>query len=172
MLRPLRADDWDALFTVAADPQIWAGHPMYDRWQEPVFRAFFDDALAKGGALAVIEKASGEIVGSSRFQGYDPADGGSVEIGWTFLARRLWGTGANAEMKRLMLAHALATAERVVFRVGESNAISRSAMENIGGRMTDVIDFTDTPRGPVRHVVYEINRASFASGPLVNSPSR
>ena len=50
--------------------------------------------------------------------------------------------------------------------------ISRSAMENIGARLTNAIDFTDTPRGPVRHVVYEINRASFASGPLINSPSR
>ncbi len=172
MLRPLRAEDWDALFAVAADPQIWAGHPMHDRWQEQVFRLFFDDALANRGALAVIEKTSGEIVGSSRFQGYDPADGGSVEIGWTFLARRLWGTGANAEMKRLMLTHALASVERVVFRVGEDNIISRSAMENIGARLTNAIDFTDTPRGPVRHVMYEIDRASFASGLLVNSPSR
>ena len=166
-LRPLEAGDWDALFAVAADPQVWAVHPMHDRWQKPVFRAFFDDALANGGALAVIEAATGEIVGSSRFQNHDPADGGSVEIGWTFLARRLWGSGANAEMKRLMLNHALAVVERVVFRVGETNVISRRAMENIGGTLTDRIDMTEAPGGPVRHVVYEIDRATFASGPLM-----
>jgi len=57
---------------VAADREVWAAHPAHDRWQEPVFRAFFADALANEGALVVIEKATGESVGSSRFQGYDP----------------------------------------------------------------------------------------------------
>lgn len=126
--------------------------------------------LRRGGALAVIERASGEIVGSSRFQNHDPSGGGSVEIGWTFLARRLWGTGANAEMKRLMLAHALASVERVEFRVGENNTISRKAMKNIGGRLTDRVDITQTPDGPARHVVYVIDRAEFAIGPLASPP--
>ena len=69
LLRPLAAEDWDALFAVASDPQVWAIHPQHDRWQEPVFRAFFADALAQGGALAVIDKSGRMIVGSSRFQG-------------------------------------------------------------------------------------------------------
>lgn len=166
LLRPLVPDDWEALFAVASDRQVWAVHPMHDRWQEPVFRAFFGDALEKGGALAVIEKASGAVVGSSRFQNFDPANGGSVEIGWTFLAPRLWGGGFNAEMKRLMLAHAFRFVERVEFRVGEDNVISRKAMGNIGGRLTDRIDMTETPEGPVRHVIFEIDRQAFAKGPL------
>ena len=166
LLSPLREDDWEALFAVASDPEIWALHPAHDRWQEPVFRAFFDDAMAHGGALAVVEKASGEIVGSSRFQGHDPADGGSVEIGWTFLARRLWGEGYNAEMKRLMLAHALRSARRVDFRVGENNVISRGAMANIGGVLTGREDITIMGGQAHRHVIYEITRESFAAGPL------
>lgn len=166
LLRPLREDDWEALFAVASDPQIWAVHPAHDRWREPVFRAFFEDALAQGGALAVIEKASGTIVGSSRFQGYDPAEGGSVEIGWTFLARRLWGGGFNAEMKRLMLSHALRWVARVDFRVGESNVISRKAMENIGGVLSDREDITMMAGVAHRHVIYEITRENFGIGPL------
>ena len=118
-LRPLRPEDWSALWAIASDRDLWAAHPSHDRWQEPVFREFFADALAKGGALAIVDKASGEIVGSSRFQDYDPADGGSVEIGWTFLARRLWGSGLNAELKRLMLSHAFRFVERVNFKVGD-----------------------------------------------------
>lgn len=165
LLRPLTEADREALYSVASDPQIWALHPVQTRWQEPVFRAFFDDALAQGGALAAIEKSSGEIVGSSRFQNHDPASG-EVEIGWTFLTRRLWGSGANAEMKRLMLAHALESVERAVFHVGIDNVISRRAMEKIGGRLTDRADDVDTPSGPVTHVVYEITRESFAEGPL------
>ena len=167
LLRPLREDDWDALFAVASDPAVWANHPAHDRWQEPVFRAFFADALAQGGALAVIEKASGAMAGSSRYQGYDPAEGGSVEIGWTFLAHRLWGTGANAEMKRLMLAHALRSVERVLFRVGEHNVVSRGAMRNIGGRLLPETETRDMAGEPTVHVIYEIDREGFANGPLM-----
>ncbi|HKR92236.1 GNAT family N-acetyltransferase, partial [Novosphingobium sp.] len=58
-LRPLRRDDWRALYAVARDPQLWALHPAHDRWQEPVFRQFFADALARGGALAILEKRTG-----------------------------------------------------------------------------------------------------------------
>jgi RimJ/RimL family protein N-acetyltransferase len=166
LLRPLRPDDWDALFAVASDPLIWEVHPAQDRWQEAVFRAFFDDALAKGGALAVIDRESGAVVGSSRFQGHDPDHGGSVEIGWTFLARSHWGGRYNAELKRLMLAHAFASVERVEFRVGEANWRSRGAMEKIGGRLTGRVEVIELPAGPATHVIYEIDRSSFASGPL------
>ena len=44
-LRPLRAEDFEALFRVAADPLIWEQHPEPERCQEPVFRKFFRDAL-------------------------------------------------------------------------------------------------------------------------------
>lgn len=165
-LRPLAASDWDALFAAASDPAIWALHPAHDRWQEPVFRAFFADALAQGGALAVIDRASGRIIGSSRFQEYISENGGEVEIGWTFLARDLWGSGLNAEMKRLMLAHALKFVERVVFSVGTTNVISRRAMEKIGGHLTARTKLVERGGAMIEHVVYEITRAQFAGGPL------
>jgi RimJ/RimL family protein N-acetyltransferase len=166
LLRPLREDDWDALYAVASDPEIWAVHPSHDRWREPVFRAFFDDALAHGGALAVIARDSGEIIGSSRFQGYDPADGGVVEIGWTFLARRRWGAGLNAEMKRLMLEHAFLSVRRVLFRVGADNVVSRKAMTKIGGRLTGETWVEQRVGRACEHIMFEIDRESFASGPL------
>lgn len=125
LLRPLAPGDWDALFAVASDPLIWEQHPAHDRWQERVFRAFFDDALANRGALVAVDRASGAVIGSSRYQGLEEADGGSVEIGWTFLARRCWGGTYNHEMKRLMLAHALASVAECRFLVGESNTRSR-----------------------------------------------
>lgn len=166
LLRPLAADDWDALYAVASDPEIWAIHPQPNRWQEPVFRRFFEDALERGGALAVIERASGALIGSSQYKLDDPADGGSVEIGWTFLARSHWGGETNREMKRLMLVHAFQFVERVHFRVGEVNLRSCRAMEKIGGRLTGRSEMVDTPNGQMRHVVFEITRESFAAGPL------
>jgi RimJ/RimL family protein N-acetyltransferase len=169
LLRPLTHDDWEPLFAVACDPQLWAGHPAHDRWQEPVFREFFADALAQGGALAIIDKANGRIIGSSRFQAYDPTGEGSVEIGWSFLERSYWGRGYNAEFKRLMLRHAFRHVDRVIFRVGAENAISRGAMTNIGGRLTGETFFVERGGRPVEHVIFEITRADFASGPLASA---
>jgi RimJ/RimL family protein N-acetyltransferase len=166
ILRPLTEADWPALYAVASDRELWARHPSHDRWQEPVFHAFFDDALAKGGALAIVDRESGEVIGSSRFQFSERGDGGAVEIGWSFLARAYWGLGYNAEFKRLMLEHAFRYVDRVVFRVGADNVISRKAMHNIGGRLTGETFVEERVGVPVEHVVYEITRESFAEGPL------
>lgn len=166
-LRPLRAEDWDALFGVASDPLIWEQHPAHDRWQEPVFRAFFEDALANRGALLALDAQTGAVIGSSRFEGLEEADGGSVEIGWTFLARSHWGGRWNHEMKRLMLAHALASVAEVRFLVGETNTRSRRALENIGARLTDRREERIMAGGEIiPHLTYAITRESFAQGPL------
>ena len=50
LIRPLREDDWEALFAVASDPLIWEQHPEKDRHTSVVFRRFFDEAMASGGA--------------------------------------------------------------------------------------------------------------------------
>lgn len=159
------AADWPALFAVAADPLIWAGHPAHDRWQEPVFRRFFDDALASGGALVAVDAVTGAVIGSSRYD-FGRADGGEIEIGWTFLARSQWGGAANRAMKRLMLAHAFRFLDRVVFLVGETNLRSRSAMEKIGGTVTSRVSDAEMAGVTVRHLIYAIDRAGFAAGPL------
>lgn len=147
------AGDWDALFAVAADPELWALHPARDRYQEPVFRQFFDEALTSGGA-PVIEDESGHVIGSSRFAAKDDA----VEIGWTFIARDRWGGQVNREIRHLMVAHALKTFPRVIFRVGETNWRSRRALEKIGARLTDRIERLELNGQPVTHVIYELHR--------------
>ncbi len=130
-LRPLRGDDWDELFAVASDPLIWEQHPESDRYKEDVFKIFFEDALRSGGAFIVIDTQTQQIIGSTRFHGYDP-EKSEIEIGWTFLARKYWGGRYNREMKQLMLAHAFKFVENVVFFVGENNIRSRKATEKIG----------------------------------------
>jgi RimJ/RimL family protein N-acetyltransferase len=166
-LRPLVPEDWEALFAVAADPLIWQQHPAHDRWREQVFRAFFDDALANKGALVAIDRGTGAVIGSSRFQGLSEADGGSVEIGWTFLAHSHWGGTFNHEMKRLMLAHALASVAECRFLVGETNTRSRTALERIGARLTDRREERIMAGGEViPHLTYVMTREDFASGPL------
>jgi N-acetyltransferase len=115
-LRPLTPDDWSQLFAVASDSLIWEQHPEGDRHKEEVFRVFFKEALESGGAFVVIDKKTPQIIGSTRFYGYDPKKS-EIEIGWTFLARKYWGGRYNREM---------------VFLVGEQNLRSQKAMEKIG----------------------------------------
>ena len=131
LLRPLRADDYDGLYDVASDPLVWEQHPARNRHEEPVFRALFAEALDSGGALVIVDRATGAVIGSSRYHGYDPATS-VVEIGWTFLARSHWGGVFNGEVKRLMLDHAFRSVRRVVFRVGPQNIRSQRALERIG----------------------------------------
>src|SRR6266699_3014551 len=130
-LRPLRAEDFDALFAVAADPLIWEQHPARDRYQPEVFRAFFDEAMASGGALIAIDWRDGKVIGGSRYHGYNAAQS-EIEIGWTFLARAYWGGKYNAEMKALMLRHAFTFVDRVVFLIGLENCRSQRAVEKVG----------------------------------------
>jgi RimJ/RimL family protein N-acetyltransferase len=130
-LRPLSPADHDQLFAVAADPLIWAQHPDKTRCEPPGFQAFFEQALDSGGALLAMETASGRVIGSSRFHGYDKA-ADEVEVGWTFLARSHWGGPYNGEMKRLMLEHAFRYVGRVVFLIDPANHRSQRAIEKIG----------------------------------------
>lgn len=131
VVRPLRSDDFDQLYAVAADPLLWEQHPERERWREDVFRAYFDDHLASGGALAVVDRARGTLIGASRYDNYDP-EASEVEIGWTFLARPYWGGTYNADLKRVMLGHAFQSVKTVVFLVGARNLRSRRAVEKIG----------------------------------------
>ena len=155
-VRPLRAADFDGLFAVASDPGIWVQHPVRDRHEESVFRAFFAESLASGGALLVTDAASGAVIGASRYHGHDP-ERSEVEIGWTFLARSCWGGAYNGELKRLMLAHAFRFVDVVVFLVDDDNLRSRRAVEKVGG----VLSPEPEPGG---RLVYRITAAAFGAG--------
>jgi len=156
-LRPLEPGDFDSLYAVASDPEIWAQHPARNRYQPDVFRRYFDDGLASGGALLILD-ARGEALGASRYSA-DPAAPGRVEIGSTFLSRRAWGGTINREVKTLMLRHAFQVVDTVFFRIGENNLRSRRAMEKIGGQLADQTEVVPgLDGGPVVHVIYEIHR--------------
>ena len=155
-LRPLQPGDYEALYAVASDPLIWEQHPNHDRYQPEVFQAFFQGALESGGAFLVTDAATGEVIGSTRFNGYDEATR-EIEIGWTFLARSRWGGAYNGEMKRLLLEHAFQFVDRVLFVIGEHNVRSRRALEKIGGTLVD----TRSEPGGQSKVVYAITRDVF-----------
>jgi N-acetyltransferase len=158
-LRPLRPEDFDDLYAVASDPLIWEQHPHNTRYQEEVFRKFFRDGLASGGALIAIDSKTGRIIGASRYDGYDK-EKSQVEIGWTFLARSHWGGVYNGEMKRLMLEHAFTSVDNVLFVIGIQNVRSQKAVEKLGAvRIGTTVD-----GGGADCFIYRLTVKSWKSG--------
>ena len=162
-LRPVQPSDWAEMFAVGSDPLIWTLHPEPGRYKEPAFRRYFEGALASGKALTILDRATGEIVGSSRYDGFDP-ERSEVEIGWTFLARRCWGGVWNRQLKRLMLDHAFQVVDTVIFRVGEANLRSRAAMEKIGGVLRPGLIDYEVAGLVVPYVAYEIRKPGVILG--------
>ena len=158
LLRPLTEEDWDAMYAVASDPLLWEVHPAWDRYKEPVFREYFAGAMNSRGALAVVDRATGNIIGGSRYANF-VAERNEIEIGWSFLAREYWGGVYNREMKTLMLSHAFRYLDSIRFNIGATNIRSRRAVEKIGA----ILDGEYTPEAingvpPVLHVIYRLNR--------------
>ena len=140
-LEGVAESDFESLYAVASDPLIWEQHPESNRWQRDVFSVFFANGLANDlGCFVIRERLTQEVVGSTRYYGYDETDR-CVRIGFTFLARQHWGTSANREIKDAMLERAFKLCESVLFDIGPENRRSITAVEKLGG----VYSHTESP---------------------------
>ena len=162
IVRPIAANDWAELFAAGSDPKIWEVHPTPDRYTEPAFRKFFDGAVASKMAFAFVDRATGRLIGSSRYHGHDTARR-EIEIGWTFITRSHWGGATNREVKRLMLDHAFGFVDTVIFWVGENNWRSQRAMTKIGGIKREGF-FTREVSGATPYVIFEIGKRRYEQG--------
>ncbi len=133
LLVPLADNDFDKLFSTAADEKIWEQHPNKDRWKREVFVNFFDGAMQSNGAFKIIDKNSNDVIGSTRFYDFD-AQSKSILIGYTFYATKYWGKGANRAVKTIMLNYIFDFVEKVIFHVGAENLRSQMGNEKIGRR--------------------------------------
>ncbi|MCU0448424.1 MAG: GNAT family N-acetyltransferase [Bernardetiaceae bacterium] len=165
-LRPLQPTDEAALYEVASDPLIWAQHPAKQRSEPAGFAAFFAESLASGGALVVIDQASGQTIGSSR---YAPVAGfpQAIEIGWTYLARAYWGGRYNLAVKTLMLGHAFGAVGHALFYVNEHNLRSQMALAKIGATPVTELDGRPLPIKPLSTAVFRVGREEWAERRMV-----
>ncbi len=161
-IRPITTDDWRAMYAAGSDPEIWKVHPVRDRHTEAGFRKYFDQAVASKMGFAVVDRATGVVIGSSRYYGH-VTEKSEIEIGWTFLARSHWGGATNREMKRLMLEHAFTFVDTVIFWVGVENWRSLGAMKKIGGVLRDG-RYTRALSGDQPYVIFEITKARYEQG--------
>ena len=154
-LEGVAESDFESLYAVASDPLIWEQHPESNRWQRNVFSVFFANGLANDlGCFVIRERLTQEVVGSTRYYGYDETDR-CVRIGFTFLARKHWGTSANREIKDAMLKRAFKLCESVLFDIGPENRRSITAVEKLGG----VYSHTESPT----KAVYVLKSSQWAS---------
>jgi RimJ/RimL family protein N-acetyltransferase len=126
----------------AAD--VWRWLPENAGASDAAFDVWFDEALAaqRGEAeipYSLVDRATGAAIGSTRLMSLRPGHRG-LEVGWTWIAQPRWRSGANTEMKLLLLAHCFERLEcmRVEFKTDSRNRRSRTALEGIGARFDGV----------------------------------
>ncbi len=148
LLLPLQESDFETLYDVASDPEIWAQHPNKDRWKKGVFQTFFDGAVQSGGAFKIVDKATGKVIGSTRFYDYDENEN-SLLIGYTFYARSHWSKGTNPVVKTMMLDYIFSYVSKVYFHIGAENFRSQVAIGRLGAVKVseqEVAYFGETPK--------------------------
>jgi RimJ/RimL family protein N-acetyltransferase len=148
-LEPLGVRHVPGLLKAAAqDPSLyqWVLVPQ----DESAMRRHVEDALAaraKGIAVpfAVVRLDDDTVIGSTRFHQLDywasPERYDTCEIGYTWLACEALRTGANTEMKRLMLTHAFEVwrVRSVCLHTDVRNQRSQNAIRRIGGTFEGVL---------------------------------
>ncbi|MBK1896005.1 GNAT family N-acetyltransferase [Chryseobacterium paridis] len=159
-LIPLIQGDFESIYEVASDPRVWEQHPNKDRYKREVFENFFKGAIESEGAFKIIDKASGDVLGSSRYYNFDEKEN-SIFIGYTFYGTKCWGKGINPRVKKLMLDYIFQYVDKVHFHVGKENIRSQVAMERLGGDKIgeeEVAYFAEPTR---TNFVYEIKKENW-----------
>ena len=159
-LEPLSTTHLAGLTDVGLDAELW-------RWTlnqistPGDMRGYVEAALAAAAEgrevpFATIERASGKVVGSTRYLSID-AHHRRLEIGYTWIAPAWQRSAVNTEAKLLMLRHAFALlgALRVEFKTDSLNDRSRAALLAIGATEEGTLrNHMVTDAGRRRHSVY------------------
>ncbi|WP_054059106.1 MULTISPECIES: GNAT family N-acetyltransferase [Pseudomonas] len=144
LLRPLQADDADALVRAAQDGELW-NLPFTVVPSQATVAAYIGTALAGREAgtvmpFAIVLKDTGEVIGSTRFWKID-RHYRKLEIGSTWISTRWQKSFVNTEAKYLMLRHAFEdlACVRVQFTTDEINARSRAAILRLGAQQEGIV---------------------------------
>ena len=129
-LDPLTKQDREALRACCPpDDEVWA---IYPTDFGGAFDASFDGLLANPVRHVFLIRDTGRAVGMTSFLNILP-DRQTLEVGGTYMAPAVRGTGVNARVKRLMLGRAFGCGiRRVEFRIDERNQRSQRAVEKLG----------------------------------------
>ncbi|HVF39543.1 MAG TPA: GNAT family protein [Gemmatimonadaceae bacterium] len=136
-LDPMSRDHIDALSAAGAFEELWKwtrnNATTRESMSEYMEEAFTDTAQGLAMPFVTVDKASGRIVGSTRFGNIDQSNR-RVEIGWTWITPEFQRSYVNSEAKYLMLRHAFEVWDcvRVELKTDALNTQSRTAMLRLG----------------------------------------
>jgi len=167
-LEPLAGDHLAGLAEALRDGELWTNPFTFvpSPGDLPRFLQDADSGRHEGRelAFAIVDRASGAIVGSTRFRAIVPHHR-KLEIGFTFIASAWQRTYVNTETKYLMLRYAFECwqCNRVEFLTDALNAPSRAAIERLGASHEGLLrSHYVMPGGRVRDtVVYSVVAAEW-----------
>jgi len=166
-LEPLASHHADGLRAAASDGELWhlrvTSVPAPHEVDEYIQRAI--DMRPSRFAFAVIDVASGKVIGSTSYHDIVPAIA-RIEIGYTWYAQSYQRTHVNTTCKLMLMTHAFETlhAALVGLRTDNFNHASQAAIERLGARRDGVLRHHALRRdGTVRDtVMYSIVRGEWA----------
>ncbi|MGK5057586.1 GNAT family N-acetyltransferase [Janthinobacterium sp. LB2P49] len=143
-LLPLQPEHGPQLLQAAADGELW--NMTVTVVPGPATMAAYIVTALEGrraGSVmpfVIVQRATGSIVGSTRFWKIDRANR-KMEIGHTWLAASVQRSGVNTEAKLLLLTHAFEAmqAVRVQFTTDELNDKSRAAIVRLGAVQEGIV---------------------------------
>jgi N-acetyltransferase len=168
ILYPLQEDDFEALYAVASDPRVWEQHPNKDRWKREVFTTFFEGAIQSKGAFKIVDKATGEIAGSTRIYDYNEQDN-SILIGYTFFGTAYWGKGSNPSVKALLLDYLFDFVTQVHFHIGASNIRSQIAIGRLGAKKTGELEVAYYGELPKLNYIFSIEKEEWLANKITSA---
>ncbi|MGH7836820.1 MAG: GNAT family N-acetyltransferase [Candidatus Binataceae bacterium] len=159
-LEPLTQAHQADFSAVGLAEELWRWIPTPVRTAEEMTE-YIATALEEQGRgislpFALIEKASGKAIGSTRYGNIERTHH-RVEIGWTWVTRAWQRTAVNTEAKYLLLKHAFETLGciRIELKTDSLNERSRAAILRIGAREEGIFrNHMLTASGRIRHTVY------------------
>lgn len=161
-LEPIRREHvalfWEAAKDNLDDIFQWIPYRMQtlEDFQRLVDKTFDEQDRGESVSFATVERASGRVIGSTRFMNIDRANL-RVEIGSTWIVPAWQRTGVNTEAKYLMLRQAFEEWKciRVELKTDALNQKSRNAILRIGAKEEGTLrSHLVTWTGRVRDTVY------------------
>ncbi|HEY5987971.1 MAG TPA: GNAT family protein [Streptosporangiaceae bacterium] len=144
VLEPLSFEHEEGLFEAASDGELFTWLPDNPGASPESMRRWLTTAVEAARReqevpFAILSTSTGKPVGSTRFQEIR-LEHLRAEIGWTWLARQVWGSGANVEAKLMLLTHVfeIVGCRRVEFKADARNARSCGALEALGARFEGI----------------------------------
>ncbi len=159
-LEPLSRTHSPGLCEVGLEEELWRWIPTPVRTVADmaayVELALREQAVGVSLPFAQIEKATGRVMGSTRYMNIEKAHH-RVEIGCTWIGREWQRSAVNTEAKYLLLRHAFETlgCMRVELKTDSLNEKSRAAILRIGAKEEGIFrNHMITSTGRIRHTVY------------------